>query len=46
MRHSRSARPLVAETRHTFHFSRWWDAFVALATEDPSNAIKVAYDFR
>jgi threonine dehydrogenase-like Zn-dependent dehydrogenase len=31
---------------HSFRLSEWRDAFVALATQDQSNAIKVAFDFR
>jgi threonine dehydrogenase-like Zn-dependent dehydrogenase len=31
---------------HTFRLEDWRDAFTALATQDRSNAIKVAFDFR
>jgi threonine dehydrogenase-like Zn-dependent dehydrogenase len=31
---------------HTFRLGEWRDAFTALATQDTSNAIKVAFDFR
>ncbi len=31
---------------HTFRLSEWRDAFTALATQDDSGAIKVAFDFR
>jgi threonine dehydrogenase-like Zn-dependent dehydrogenase len=31
---------------HTFRLQEWRDAFVALATQTESNAIKVAFDFR
>lgn len=31
---------------HTFRLERWRDAFAALATQDESGAIKVAFDFR
>jgi threonine dehydrogenase-like Zn-dependent dehydrogenase len=31
---------------HTFRLSEWRDAFSALATQDESDAIKVAFDFR
>jgi len=31
---------------HTFPLESWRDAFTALATQDRSNAIKVAFDFR
>ncbi len=31
---------------HTFRLAEWRDAFVALATQDQSDAIKVAFDFR
>jgi threonine dehydrogenase-like Zn-dependent dehydrogenase len=31
---------------HTFRLAEWRDAFVALATQDRSDAIKVAFDFR
>jgi len=31
---------------HTFRLEEWRDAFTALATQDRSGAIKVAFDFR
>ncbi|MEY2431904.1 MAG: hypothetical protein QOC92_1629 [Acidimicrobiaceae bacterium] len=31
---------------HTFRLDEWRDAFTVLATQDRSNAIKVAFDFR
>ena len=31
---------------HTFTLEEWRDAFTALATQDRSGAIKVAFDFR
>jgi threonine dehydrogenase-like Zn-dependent dehydrogenase len=31
---------------HTFRLAEWRDAFAALATQDQSGAIKVAFDFR
>ena len=31
---------------HTFPLDDWRDAFAALATQDESGAIKVAFDFR
>ena len=31
---------------HTFRLDQWRDAFVALATQEQSGAIKVAFDFR
>jgi threonine dehydrogenase-like Zn-dependent dehydrogenase len=31
---------------HTFRLDEWREAFTALATQDRSNAIKVAFDFR
>jgi threonine dehydrogenase-like Zn-dependent dehydrogenase len=31
---------------HTYRLEEWRDAFVALATQTESNAIKVAFDFR
>ena len=31
---------------HTFSLEQWRDAFSALATQDESGAIKVAFDFR
>jgi threonine dehydrogenase-like Zn-dependent dehydrogenase len=31
---------------HTFRLDEWRAAFAALATQDRSNAIKVAFDFR
>ncbi|HEV3226696.1 MAG TPA: zinc-binding dehydrogenase [Acidimicrobiales bacterium] len=31
---------------HTFRLDQWRDAFTVLATQDHSNAIKVAFDFR
>ncbi len=31
---------------HTYRLPEWRDAFVALATQDDSHAIKVAFDFR
>ena len=31
---------------HTFRLDQWREAFTALATQDRSNAIKVAFDFR
>jgi threonine dehydrogenase-like Zn-dependent dehydrogenase len=37
---------LSAMLTHSFRLSEWRDAFVALATQDQSNAIKVAFDFR
>jgi threonine dehydrogenase-like Zn-dependent dehydrogenase len=37
---------LVGLLTHTFRLDEWRDAFTALATQDRSNAIKVAFDFR
>ena len=31
---------------HTFRLPEWREAFTALATQDQSDAIKVAFDFR
>jgi threonine dehydrogenase-like Zn-dependent dehydrogenase len=31
---------------HTFRLAEWRDAFGALATQDTSGAVKVAFDFR
>jgi threonine dehydrogenase-like Zn-dependent dehydrogenase len=31
---------------HTFRLDEWREAFTALATQDRSGAIKVAFDFR
>jgi threonine dehydrogenase-like Zn-dependent dehydrogenase len=31
---------------HTFRLEQWRDAFIALATQEKSGAIKVAFDFR
>jgi len=31
---------------HTFRLEDWRDAFAALATQERSGAIKVAFDFR
>ena len=31
---------------HTFRLPEWREAFTALATQDKSDAIKVAFDFR
>jgi threonine dehydrogenase-like Zn-dependent dehydrogenase len=37
---------LTGMLTHTFRLDDWRDAFTALATQDASNAIKVAFDFR
>jgi threonine dehydrogenase-like Zn-dependent dehydrogenase len=37
---------LTGMLTHTFSLDDWRDAFVALATQDVSGAIKVAFDFR
>ena len=37
---------LTGMLTHTFRLDEWRDAFTALATQDRSNAIKVAFDFR
>ena len=37
---------LVGMLTHTFALSEWRDAFVALATQADSGAVKVAFDFR
>jgi threonine dehydrogenase-like Zn-dependent dehydrogenase len=37
---------IAAMLTHTFRLDQWRDAFAALATQDRSNAIKVAFDFR
>jgi threonine dehydrogenase-like Zn-dependent dehydrogenase len=37
---------LTAMLTHTFRLDGWRDAFTALATQDQSDAIKVAFDFR
>jgi threonine dehydrogenase-like Zn-dependent dehydrogenase len=37
---------LTGMLTHTFRLDDWRDAFTALATQDTSNAIKVAFDFR
>jgi threonine dehydrogenase-like Zn-dependent dehydrogenase len=37
---------LTGMLTHTFRLEDWRDAFTALATQDESNAIKVAFDFR
>jgi threonine dehydrogenase-like Zn-dependent dehydrogenase len=31
---------------HTYRLEQWREAFVALATQEQSGAIKVAFDFR
>jgi threonine dehydrogenase-like Zn-dependent dehydrogenase len=31
---------------HVYRLEQWRDAFVALATQEASGAIKVAFDFR
>ena len=31
---------------HTFRLDQWREAFIALATQGESGAIKVAFDFR
>ena len=31
---------------HTFPLDQWREAFMALATQESSGAIKVAFDFR
>jgi threonine dehydrogenase-like Zn-dependent dehydrogenase len=31
---------------HTYRLEEWRDAFIALATQEESGAIKVAFDFR
>jgi len=37
---------LTAMLTHTFRLDEWRTAFAALATQDRSGAIKVAFDFR
>jgi len=37
---------LAGMLTHTFRLDEWRDAFTALATQDESGAIKVAFDFR
>ena len=37
---------LTGMLTHNFRLEDWRDAFVALATQDRSGAIKVAFDFR
>ena len=37
---------LTGMLTHPFALDDWRDAFTALATQDTSNAIKVAFDFR
>ena len=37
---------LAGMLTHTFRLDAWRDAFTALATQDESGAIKVAFDFR
>ncbi len=37
---------LTGMLTHRFALDDWRDAFTALATQDTSNAIKVAFDFR
>ena len=37
---------LTGMLTHTFPLERWRDAFAALATQDRSGAIKVAFDLR
>jgi threonine dehydrogenase-like Zn-dependent dehydrogenase len=37
---------LAGMLTHTFRLDEWRDAFAALATQDESGAIKVAFDFR
>jgi threonine dehydrogenase-like Zn-dependent dehydrogenase len=37
---------LTGMLTHTFDLDRWRDAFTALATQDDSGAVKVAFDFR
>ena len=37
---------IAAMLTHTFRLDEWRDAFTALATQDRSGAIKVAFDFR
>ena len=37
---------LTGMLTHTFRLDDWRDAFTALATQDASGAIKVAFDFR
>ncbi|MGD0312928.1 MAG: alcohol dehydrogenase catalytic domain-containing protein [Acidimicrobiales bacterium] len=37
---------LTGMLTHTFRLAEWRDAFAALATQDRSDAIKVAFDFR
>ncbi len=37
---------LAGMLTHTFRLAEWRDAFTALATQDESGAIKVAFDFR
>ena len=37
---------LTGMLTHTFRLEEWRDAFAALATQDTSGAIKVAFDFR
>ena len=37
---------LTGMLTHTFPLDAWRDAFTALATQDDSGAIKVAFDYR
>ena len=37
---------LTGMLTHTFALESWRDAFTALATQDDSGAIKVAFDYR
>ena len=37
---------LTGMLTHTFPLESWRDAFAALATQDRTGAIKVAFDFR
>ncbi len=37
---------LTGMLTHTFRLEQWRDAFVSLATQGESNAVKVAFDFR
>jgi threonine dehydrogenase-like Zn-dependent dehydrogenase len=37
---------LTGMLTHTFPLESWRDAFTALATQDESGAIKVAFDYR
>ncbi len=37
---------LTGMLTHTFRLEQWRDAFVSLATQSESNAVKVAFDFR